>query len=212
MTARTGPTQGRAGRLRLQYRLDTALRGAELLERKLHTLLGRVQVFEQREAAARREWTRLLAEAETRLLRGLLLSGEQALVQATPAARAEVTVEWSTAMGLRHPTGAVCVPAQRSADEPTPRNTALLQSERAYREALRAGAELAAARAAARLISAEANRTRQRVRALRRHWIPLLTQQLAATELALEQAEREDNVRRRWAAQGGGVPGPDGSR
>ncbi|MGV9245994.1 V-type ATP synthase subunit D [Streptomyces sp. NPDC003710] len=60
--------------------------------------------------------------------------------------------------------------------------------------------EHSAARSAAELIAAEAERTRQRVRALRRHWIPRLIREPAAFELALEEAEREEAVRRRWAA------------
>ncbi|WP_406434134.1 V-type ATP synthase subunit D [Streptomyces sp. NBC_01589] len=52
---------------------------------------------------------------------------------------------------------------------------------------------------AVRMIAAEAHRTRQRARALRRHWIPRLTQELAAMEQSLEQSEHEDSIRRRWA-------------
>jgi vacuolar-type H+-ATPase subunit C/Vma6 len=40
-----------------------------------------------------------------------------------------------------------------------------------------------------------------RARVLRRHWIPRLQDALAHAELALEQAEHEDAVRRRWAAR-----------
>ncbi|MFE2091621.1 V-type ATP synthase subunit D [Streptomyces sp. NPDC059460] len=50
------------------------------------------------------------------------------------------------------------------------------------------------------MIAAECERTRQRVRALRRHWIPRLTTELAATNLTLEQAEHEESIRRCWAA------------
>ncbi|WP_243769443.1 V-type ATP synthase subunit D [Streptomyces cyanogenus] len=46
-------------------------------------------------------------------------------------------------------------------------------------------------------------RTRQRVRALRRHWIPRPRRDLAAVELALEEAVHEEAVRRRWAAARG---------
>ncbi|MEU9383926.1 V-type ATP synthase subunit D [Streptomyces sp. NPDC048279] len=91
----------------------------------------------------------------------------------------------------------------RSAAEPTPPNTALTHAETAYRAAVRAAAEHAAHRAAAELLAAEAQRTRQRVRALRRHWIPRLRGELAAVELGLEEAEHEEAVRRRWAASHG---------
>ncbi|MET8247658.1 V-type ATP synthase subunit D [Streptomyces sp. NPDC005202] len=65
---------------------------------------------------------------------------------------------------------------------------------------MQAGAEYAVARTAAALVVGEAARTRQRVRALRRHWIPRLTEELAAADQALEQTEHEESVRRRWAA------------
>ncbi|MDX2874026.1 V-type ATP synthase subunit D, partial [Streptomyces ipomoeae] len=72
---------------------------------------------------------------------------------------------------------------------------------RAGGRAVRAAAEYAAAHAAAELVGAEVISTRHRVRALRRHWIPRLREDLARADLALEQAEHEDSVRRRWAAR-----------
>ncbi|MFF8908316.1 V-type ATP synthase subunit D [Streptomyces olivaceoviridis] len=51
----------------------------------------------------------------------------------------------------------------------------------------------------------ETVRTRRRVRALRRHWIPRLRDVLAVADLALEEAEHEEAVRRRWAAGAGGL-------
>ncbi|MEU0216689.1 V-type ATP synthase subunit D, partial [Streptomyces sp. NPDC006265] len=50
-------------------------------------------------------------------------------------------------------------------------------------------------------LGAEVSSTRHRVRALRRHWIPRLREALDRSDLALEQAEHEDSVRRRWAAR-----------
>ncbi|MFD7473866.1 V-type ATP synthase subunit D [Streptomyces sp. NPDC059837] len=82
-------------------------------------------------------------------------------------------------------------------------NTALAHAETAYRAAVRAAAEHAARKAAAELLAAEAARTRQRVRVLRRHRIPRLRRELASVELALEEAEHEEAVRRRWAATHG---------
>ncbi|MFC5957257.1 V-type ATP synthase subunit D [Streptomyces pratens] len=82
-----------------------------------------------------------------------------------------------------------------------PAGTALIHAEAAFREALRAAAEYAVARAAGDIGEAELMRTRRRVRALRRHWTPRLESALARVELALEQAEHEDVVRRRRAAR-----------
>ncbi|WP_327412408.1 V-type ATP synthase subunit D [Streptomyces sp. NBC_01233] len=200
MTGRHRVPPGRAGRLRLRRSLDTALRGADLLERKLQILLAREEELRRAEEEADHAWRQHLGEAETWLLRGLLLGGEQALASAVVADRAEATVEWTASMGVRHPSGVSWTPAARSPAEPTPGNTALVVAEGAYREAVRAAAEFAAARTAARLLAEETHRTRLRVRVLRRHWIPRMHRELAAADLALEQAEHEDSVRRHWAA------------
>ena len=80
-----------------------------------------------------------------------------------------------------------------------PANTALIHAEAAYADAVRAAAVYAVAQAAAHAVGAEVLSTRQRVRALQRHWIPRLEQALARVDLALEQSE--DAVRRRWAAR-----------
>ncbi|MGW4561128.1 V-type ATP synthase subunit D [Streptomyces sp. NPDC004561] len=191
---------GRAGRLRLRRNLATAVRGADLLERKLRLLLDREQTARRAAEDADHVWRGKLADADTWLLRGVLLGGEHALVQAAPANRARVDIQWAALMGVRHPAAVEWKAPVRSPAEPTPPNTALSQAETAYRAAVGAAADLAAHRAAADLLAAEAGRTRQRVRALRRHWIPRLREELAALELALEESEHEEAVRRRWAA------------
>ncbi|MFJ5969650.1 V-type ATP synthase subunit D [Streptomyces sp. NPDC093060] len=194
---------GRAGRLRLRRNLATALRGADLLERKLRLLLDRERAERRAAEDARSAWREELAQADTWLVRGVLLGGEQALAQALPVDRARIDVEWAALMGVRHPAAVAWTAPVRSPAEPTPPNTALAQAETAYRAAVRAAAEYAAHQAAAELLAAEAARTRQRVRALRRHWIPRLRRELAALELALEETEHEEAVRRRWAASHG---------
>ncbi|MGW1259406.1 V-type ATP synthase subunit D [Streptomyces sp. NPDC002513] len=191
---------GRAGRLRLRHSLNTALRGADLLERKLRLLLDRERESRLAAEEAGRVWRDRLAEAETWCARGVLLGGERALSEAAPADHARIDVEWTALMGVSHPSSVSWTAPVRSPAERTPGNTALAHAEVAYRVAVRAAAEHSAARTAAELIAAEAERTRQRVRALRRHWIPRLTRELAAVELALEEAEHEEAVRRRWAA------------
>lgn len=199
MTARERAQPGRAGRLRLRHSLDVATRGAALLERKLHVLRGHHERLTARQAAAERAWHETVAEAESWLLRGLLLGGERALETAAVTARAAVTVTWTTSMGVRHPEGAECRDALRTAREADPGNTALARAETAFRSAVRAAAVCAAAQAASRLVAAELDRTRHRLRALNHHWIPRLTARLADAELTLEQAEHEDAVRRRRA-------------
>ncbi|MFF4145565.1 V-type ATP synthase subunit D [Streptomyces sp. NPDC001698] len=191
---------GRAGRLRLRRSLATAVRGADLLERKLRLLLDREHTARRAAEDAGRMWRERLADAESWLLRGVLLGGEHALAVAAPADRARVDVTWATLMGVSHPAGVDWTDPIRSPAELTAPNTALAHAETAYRAAVRAAANLAARQAAAELLAAETERTRQRVRALRRHWIPRLQDELAAMELALEEAEHEEAVRRRWAS------------
>ncbi|MFH7334059.1 V-type ATP synthase subunit D [Streptomyces sp. KHY 26] len=191
---------GRAGRLRLRRSLTTATRGADLLERKLRLLSDREHTARLAAREAERVWREWLAEAETWLVRGVLLGGESALSASAPADRARVDVRWAVLMGVRHPVAVDWTDPVRTPAEPTAPNTALAHAERAYRAAVRAAAELAVHRTAADLLAAETGRTRQRVRALRRHWIPRLRDELAALELALEESEHEEAVRRRWAA------------
>ncbi|MEU3347204.1 V-type ATP synthase subunit D [Streptomyces sp. NPDC006700] len=191
---------GRAGRLRLRRGLAAAVRAADLLERKLRLLLDRERTARRAAEDAGRVWRKRLADAETWLLRGVLLGGEHALAVAAPADRARVDVAWATLMGVSHPARVDWTDPMRSPAEPTASNTALAHAETAYRAAARAAADLAAHQAAAALLAAETERTRQRVRALRRHWIPQLQDELAAMELALEEAEHEEAVRRRWAS------------
>ncbi|MCQ4042307.1 V-type ATP synthase subunit D [Streptantibioticus rubrisoli] len=76
----------------------------------------------------------------------------------------------------------------------------MAHAQRTYQDAVRAAAEHVVARAAARLVGTEAARTRQRTRALCHHWIPQLTEVLAAADPAVEQAGHEDFVRRGRAA------------
>ncbi|MGW1622490.1 V-type ATP synthase subunit D [Streptomyces sp. NPDC002172] len=191
---------GRAGRLRLRRSLATALRGADLLERKLRLLLDRERLARRAADEAGEVWRQRLAEADTWLVRGVLLGGEATLAEAVPTDRAGVDVTWAALMGVRHPATVSWTAPVRTPEEPTPPNSALVHAETAYHAAVRAAAEHAAHRAAADLLAAEAVRTRQRVRALRRHWIPRLRAELAALELALEEGEHEEAVRRRWAA------------
>ncbi|MDX3242150.1 V-type ATP synthase subunit D, partial [Streptomyces sp. ME18-1-4] len=114
MTGARRTPPGRAGRLRLRHSLDVAERGADLLEQKLRILRSEHQRLLRAREAAERDWRDLLSEAESWLLRGLLLGGEQALDSAAAGiGAAEVTVHWTTSMGVRHPaTVATSVPSR----------------------------------------------------------------------------------------------------
>ncbi|WP_338674834.1 V-type ATP synthase subunit D [Streptomyces sp. SCSIO 30461] len=192
---------GRAGRLRLRRSLAVAVRGADLLEKKLSILRAEHQRLLQAEQAAAAAWHELLREAETWLLRGLVLGGEHALDTATAGLDpADVTFDWTTSMGAHHPSEFSCTVPPRPPTAAAPGNTALINAEAAYRRAVAAAADYAGNRAAVRIVGAEMLSTRQRLRALQRHWIPCLREALARADLTLEQSEHEDAVRQRWAA------------
>lgn len=191
---------GRAGRLRLRRSLDVARRGADLLDQKLRVLRTRHAELLRVEQEAGERWHRQLAQAERWLRRGLLLSGEEALDPADVTHLAELAVSWTSTMGVRHPGTVTCAVPPREPEDPTPANTALVHAEAAYAEAVRAAAAYAVARSASRAVGDEVVRTRRRLRALRRHWVPRLETALATADRALEQSEHEDAVRRRWAA------------
>jgi vacuolar-type H+-ATPase subunit D/Vma8 len=192
----------RAGRLHLRHRLVVAVRGADLLEQKLRILLSRHEHLRRAEESSGGRWHERVKEADAWLVRAVLLGGEHALDRAAAGVGpARITVDETVTMGVRHPFEVTCVVPDRAPSSAAPANTALVHAEAAYREAVRAAGEYAAARAASRIVGAEVLSTRRRVRALRRHWIPRLEAALARVELALEQTEHEDAVRRRWAAR-----------
>jgi vacuolar-type H+-ATPase subunit D/Vma8 len=69
----------------------------------------------------------------------------------------------------------------------------------AYGEALDAGVKHAAAQAAHRRILAELGRTRRRLRGLEARAIPAYEEALTLLELQLDENEREDLIRTKWA-------------
>jgi vacuolar-type H+-ATPase subunit D/Vma8 len=106
-------------------------------------------------------------------------------------------------MGVRFPATAECELPERPPDQPIPDGAALIGAEARYRLAVPAAARAAVERAAVRGLEAAVATTRRQVRALRRHWIPLLGTALAGVDAALEQADHEDAVRRAvWVRPG----------
>ena len=67
--------------------------------------------------------------------------------------------------------------------------------------ALAAGVRHAAVEAAARVLEAEEQATRRRLRAVEDRLIPRLHEALVAVQLTLDEEEHEDGVRLRWAAR-----------
>lgn len=200
MTAVRGLPPGRAGRVWLERRLDVARRGTGLLETKLRILAAEEQRFDLLVARTRRTWESRVAEADVWMSRARVLSGRRGARFAAPAPSAHVDVRWQATMGVRFPSGAVVQMAEAGPDAPTPDCSALALARDAYAQALTAAAEHAAAAAALEAVHAEVAATRRRLRALERRWTPLLAQARRALDDSLEESEREDGVRLRWAA------------
>lgn len=206
MTARLTVPPGRAGRLWLVQRLETARRGADLLDRKLRIL--RTELARQRDEAARaaEAWNRCQAAAEEWLLRARLLGGQRAIRLADDGAAADVAISYTTSMGIRFPASVACaIPHPATWDAPV-----LRQARQAHGAALAAGVRHAAAAAALRIMEAETTATQYRLRAVRDRWIPRLEAALAEVTFAIEELERADAARlRRAAAAASGEPRPD---
>lgn len=195
----TGPRlavpPGRAGRLWLVRRLETARTGASLLDRKLRLLQAELT---RRQAAAKltaQRWDSCQDDAQVQLLRAALLGGQRA-IRLAAGGHAEVTIRYAATMGIRYPAAAVCTaPPPATWEGPV-----LAQARRAHQEALAAAAEHAAAAAALRVIEAETAATRYRLRAIRERWIPRLESALAEVTLAIEEQEQADAARLRRAS------------
>lgn len=197
---------GRAGRQWLRHRLDTAQRATELLEKKLRALIVHRTSLAGQAGSAAAKWSESVYEAQTWQLREALTGGRREIRLAEPAGHTDVTFGWTTVMGVRYP-------QETTVTEPPGAGTGSLigsarvaHTRQAFRHALDAAARYAAASAAERIVTAEIATTEQRIRSLRRRWIPRLQTALALRELELEEQERAEAIRHRWAAQPRGVP------
>jgi V/A-type H+-transporting ATPase subunit D len=187
---------GRAGRLWLLRRLETARRGADLLDRKLRILQGELSRLAESAARSAAQWDRAQVDANRWLLRAGLLDGQRAIRLSADGSFAEVTISYTSIMGTRFPASAACtIPPPAAWDGPV-----LAAARQAHRTALMAAMRHAAASEALRVIEAEALATRYRLRAVKDRWIPRLEQALAEVSLAIEEQERADAARLRLAA------------
>lgn len=191
---------GRAGRLWLRHRLAVAERGVGLLEQRLRVLRAAQDRLRARLERTAQEWATCAAEADTWGMRAGVAGGRRAFRLAEPGGLARVHIGWSAVMGVHYPDEVVVEPPDVQADTLIIGNAALSRARAAYRLALEAGVRHAATAAAVDVIDAEVVTTRQRQRALRKHWIPRLRSALTAVEVTLEEQERAEAVRRRWGA------------
>lgn len=194
---------GRLGRSWLQARLELAERGVSLLEEKLRLLGDRYDVLQRRAEQARRDWHAACQEADAWALRATLLGGQRAIALATPHEQASITIEWATTAGVRYPDRAqTTLPPDGTAAVHT--NSATVQANQAHRAAVLAAAEHATAQAALATVAREYGATRLRARALSKHWLPRLRDELDRINLELEEQDRAEATRLRLVEHGRG--------
>ena len=189
---------GRAGRLWLTERLDTAQRAAALLDRKLRILCAEQERVGALAQSARVEWARVQSAADLWLARAGVVGGQRAIRLATPTTPAEIGIAWESLMGVRYPTTATSIPADH-VDGSTPGSAVIVQATTEYERALNAAAAYAVAVAASRIIDTEVAATRRRSRAIAKRWIPRLESALHDRTEQLEEAERAEAVQLHWA-------------
>jgi vacuolar-type H+-ATPase subunit D/Vma8 len=177
---------GRIGRYLIQGRLQTARRAVALLERKLRILL-----IEQEQA-----WQAAAAEAERRVTVLAMLGGKRAIRLAIPPGPARLSIDWVQVMGVRYPAS-----VRTDAPAAPPVGSAAAAAKVTARTALVAAAEAAVAAAAAHTVDTEVAETRRRRHAIADRRIPQLEETLHALIQHLEEDERADTVRLRWAAR-----------
>ena len=192
---------GRAGRLWLVRRLEIATRGVEVLDQKRQTLLREQQRLSETLERSARAWELEARNAIEWNDRALALAGERRLQLATrhAAGRSEVAVEWRNALGALVPAGASVRFSMSPDFVALGGGSVVALAAGAHEQAAVAAADYAAARAAHDAITAELTATTRRQRAIERRWIPEHEKALHRLELALDEREREDIARVRWA-------------
>ena len=196
---------GRMGRLWVLNRLDLAERGVTLLEQKLHLLTELQEELRRRAEQSLHDWQQACREADMWGLRAALLGGQNAIDLAATSAPASVNVQWAVTAGVRYPDVADCILPLEDDPAVIYTTSASVQATRAYRAAVVAAAECAAAQLAMRTVKREVDTTRLRARALSRHWLPLLRQELARIELELEEQDRDGAIRVRLVGRQRGL-------
>ena len=193
---------GRAGRLWLLHRIDTGRRGDEVLDQKRQALVREELRLRAESEAAEAEWVWAAAEARRWLQRAALLGGERGLALARFYAGepAEVELAWRNTLGVFHPAEARLAP-RTTAKAATVGTVALEPAAAAHRRALEAAVRFAAARSSHRRVAAELALTARRLRTIERRWLPEHERALAELEIRLDEEEREESGRIRWAAE-----------
>jgi V/A-type H+-transporting ATPase subunit D len=197
-----GLPSGRAGRLWLVRRLHAGRRAAELLDRKVQVLLVERERFARRRDRTGERWREAWRLADRWGLRGTMVSGLDEVRRSAPSALARVAVTWASAMGVTYPATVDCRVPVPSGSDRGPGSVGLAEAATAYRRAVAAAADHAAATAACRLIETEIDETRRRRRAITDRWIPALEARLARLRQELDETEREEIFRRQRTVAG----------
>lgn len=197
-----GVPPGRAGRLWLMRRLYAGRLAADLLDRKVQVLRVELERFVLLRDRTGDRWREAWRAADRWALRGTMAAGVRELRLSAPSTLATLAVTWESVMGVRFPATVDCVvPVPTGADR-GPGSVGLAEAATAYRRAVAAAADHAAAVAACRLIEAEIDETRRRLRAITDRWLPALEARLARLRQELDETEREETFRRQRAMAG----------
>lgn len=195
---------GRAGQLWLVHRQQVAVRAVDLLDQKLRILRDervRRSLVEERTRAA---WEAAVRDADLWQRRLVQLGGQRGLRLGRSRRPADLEVRWDQVVGVRYPAFAdVSVPdgAEWPEGPAGSRGSAvLIETRRRMGVAVVAAAQQAAALGALRTLGAQEAATRRRLRSIRTRYLPLLETTLRAVEVSLEEDERSDILRLRWAA------------
>ncbi len=195
----------RTTRISLQRRLATASRAIGVLEEKAHALTREHRRLRHQVDETRRAWADAGRDADRWFVRAAVLGGldQLDLVVAHLGAPAQARVTWRSIMGVTYPSEAHLDLAQAIPLGSVARTGALEEAASAYRRAVAAALDHAAATRALALVEVELGVTRRRLRALENRWVPHLRDGLHDVELALAAMEQEDAVRARWVSRRG---------
>lgn len=195
---------GRAGQVWIRRRLETARRGIDILSRKQRLLAVERERREPEAEAARKAWIEACAEAELWCARALRIGHEHqiSIVAAHLGAPASLTVEWHNVMAVSIPAGPRCEFPDLARASASGGSSATDRAVSALAHAVERAAAHATVQRALANIDAELLQTRRRLRLLERRRLPQLERALRASRERLEQNEREDTLRLRWARRG----------
>ncbi|HEY6749361.1 MAG TPA: V-type ATP synthase subunit D [Mycobacteriales bacterium] len=193
---------GRAGRLDLERRLRSARRSADVLDRKLRILRVEQDSLERAAREAEDCWRKRYADADTWLLRAALLGHRRGLL-AAERPEAELVLGRAMAAGVGYLVLERMTVPDRPLSAAPPASAASDPAAAAGAVALEAAVRYAVADAALRSVAAEVSITRRRLRAIEDRWLPALTERYRVVVAELDEQERAEGARLRWATRRG---------